>query len=98
MIDIIINPLILIGITILTTEMIAMPIYITIFECGGGRSFTEVWPDYQKHNLRVLRRLFINDLTKCPRCGSISVEHVPGQWWHCLKCTYLIYDKEVKND
>jgi len=76
---------------------IAFPI-CSYLSCGKMRPFKEVWIDEHKHNLRVLRRFFINDLTKCPVCGSISVEHVPGQWYHCLKCTYLKYDKEIKND
>jgi len=58
------------------------------FGCNGGGSFKKVWIDTQKHNIRVIRRLFINDLTVCPRCGHISVEHIPNEYDHCLQCTY----------
>lgn len=94
MIDDIIKICIIVLVTIVVGVFIAFPIG-SYLSCGIMRPFKEVWIDEQKHNIRVLRRLFINDLTKCPACGSISVEHIPGQWYHCLKCTYLKYDKEL---
>jgi ribosomal protein S27AE len=97
MIDTIIKTIIFFVGWIIFTVLLAFPI-TSYLSCGIMRPFKEVWIDEQKHNLRVLRRIFINDLTKCPACGSISVEHVPGQWYHCLKCSYLKYDKEVNDD
>jgi len=91
----IIKALFLFGIGTAFSFLIAFPI-LHYLSCGILRPFKEVWVDEQKHNLRVLRRFFINDLTECPICESISVEHIPGLWDHCLKCTYLKCDPEYE--
>ena len=97
MIETIIKVSIMVGAAVGIFVLIGKP-FIFYISCIGDRSFKEVWVDVQKHNIRLIRRLVINDLTKCPTCGSIAVEYVQGKWYHCLKCTYIVYDKEFTNE
>jgi hypothetical protein len=83
----ILGVLIIFLIDILLCVLFIFPL-LSYLSCGIDRPFKEVWIDTQKHNIRVIRRLFINDLTVCPRCGHISVEHIPNEYDHCLQCTY----------
>jgi hypothetical protein len=87
--DIIVKVGVVVGVATAVFMFVVEPL-LHFFSCGGGDTLKEVWINTQKHKLRVIRRVLLNDYLTCPRCGHKSLvceEGLPISYL-CHSCRY----------